>query len=526
MNDFIRKVFSFSDENNNCNTINEESTESKKENKILTVISKSIEENRKNVEIYFSNCFDVVLREITAFNPQKKVLIVYLDGLSEKNIIEDLLISKLTSECGVKNESFTEEAIKFNLGLKDTEIKNDMEKSFEAIISGNPVVFIDGIDKSFEINISSPPGRDVNEPSSEVVLRGPREGFTESLTQNVSLLRKKIKNSNLKTEKFVIGKKTNTNVAIIYLSDMANEKIVNEVRRRVKDIDIESVLDSNYVEEYISDSPLSIVPIVFRTEKPDIAASKILEGKVVLIVDGSPVALSVPAIFIEFLHSGEDHYLKYTSALLNRIVRFSALIITLTLPSIYVALTNFHQELIPTKLAISIINAREGVPFPVFWECIFMLSTFEIIREAGVRMPKAMGTSISIVGGLVLGDAAVKAGLVGTPMVGIVSLTAITKFTISSIELELPIVYIRFIFMVLSGSLGLAGLTCGFLLVSMRLVSIRSFGVPYMYPICPFNMKLEEDVIFRAPIYKLNVNQKLLNIKMNLKRGSVHKGSK
>jgi Bacillus/Clostridium GerA spore germination protein. len=524
MSNFIKKIISSVNRNNNSENINNNQCQKKKR----TSISKSIEENRQYIESYFSYCFDLVMREISFFNINgKKTLVVYLEGLSEKKLIEDFLISKLTSEINVNNMSLNEEELlKYRLGIKDTEIYEDIEKSIEAILSGNPVVFVNDLEKSFEINLNTSLGRQIDEPSTEVVTRGPREGFTESLITNINLIRKKIKNSNLKMEKFKVGKETNTNVVISYLSSVADKKIVNEVKERLKNIDIESVLDSNYIEEYISDAPLSIFPLVFRTEKPDIAAAKILEGRIIIIVDGSPVVLSAPALFVEFLQSGEDYYIRFSSATLNRCIRFISLIITITLPSIYIALVTFHQELIPTKLILSVISARANVPLPAMWESIFMLTAFEIMREAGIRMPKSFGQAISIVGGLVLGDAAVKAGIVGTPMVVIVALTAITKFTIPSVELELPIVYIRFFFLLLSGFLGLTGLTCGILLVSMRLVSIRSFGVPYMFPICPFSISLGEDEIIRAPMWKLNKTQRLLKLKNNFISNRIHKHSR
>lgn len=524
MSDFIKKVISFANRNSHSENINNNQSEEKKS----TSISKTINENKQYIDSYFSNCFDLVMREISFFNiNERKTLVVYLEGLSEKTLIEDFLIPKLTSEIDVKNIFLNEvELLKYKLAIKDNEIYENIEKSIEAILSGNPVIFIDGLQKSFEINLSSPPGRPIDEPSGEVVSRGPREGFTESLITNVNLIRKKIKNVSLKMEKFKVGRETNTNVVISYLSSAADKKIVDEVKERLKNINIESVLDSNYIEEYISDAPISIFPLVFRTEKPDIAAAKILEGKIIIIVDGSPVVLSVPTLFVEFLQSGEDYYIRFSSGTLNRFIRFLSLIITVTLPSVYVALVTFHQELIPTKLIVSLLSARANVPLPALWESIFMLTAFEIMREAGIRMPKSFGQAISIVGGLVLGDAAVKAGIVGTPMVVIVALTAITKFTVPAVELELPIVYTRFFFLLLSGFLGLTGLTCGILLVSMRLVSIRSFGVPYMFPICPFSINPGEDVVIRAPMWKLNKTKKLLNLKHNFISSRIHKHSR
>lgn len=523
MSNFLKKILPLGDKYK----VNKKTDNIQSNVKDSTRISKSIKDNRLYIESCFSDCFDLVIREISLFNTYKKeALIVYLEGLSEKKLIDDFLVTKLTSEADINNAALNEDQlIKYKLGIKDGGVHEDMEKSVEAILSGNPVIFADGLEKSFEINLSNPPGRAVEEPSAEVVTRGPREGFTESIVKNIALIRKRIKNSNLKMERFVIGKETNTTVIISYISNLADEKIVNEIRKRLKIIDIQSVLDSNYIEEYISDRPFSIFPSVYHTEKPDVAAGKILEGRVIIMADGSPVAISVPALFVEFIQSGEDYYIKYSSATLNRLIRYISLVITVSLPSLYVAIVSFHQEIIPTKLLISIMGARTTVPVSAFMESIFMLMAFEIMREAGIRMPKTLGPAISIVGGLVLGDAAVRAGLVGNPMVVVVALTAITKFTISSVEMEIPIVYIRFLFLVLSGYLGLVGLTCGVLLVGMRLVSIRSFGLPYMYPICPFNISSGEDVILRAPMFNLSKTQRLIKLRNDFISRRIHKRS-
>lgn len=478
------------------------------------IISKNIKQNEQYIKYYFSNCFDLTLREVSFFNiGSKKALVVYLEGLVPKELIEEFLISKLNSEVTDSCTHDEFELIKYKLGINDSQVHEGIQDTVKVVASGNPVIFVDGMEKCFEVDLSTPQGRNITEPTTESVTRGPREGFTESLTQNTILIRKKIKSCDLKMEKLKIGKQTNTDVAITYLYNKVNKKVLAELKRRLKSIDIESVLDTNYIEEYISDSYVSIFPMVFRTEKPDIAAAKILEGKIIIIADGSPVVLSVPVLFVEFLHAGEDYYIKYSSATLNRVVRFISLIITVILPSIYVSLITFHQELIPTSLIISVISSRQNVPLPALWENILMLVSFEIMREAGVRMPKVLGPAINIVGALVLGDAAVKAGIVGTATVVVVAITAITKFTIPSMELEVPIVIIRFFLMLLSGYMGLVGLVCGILLVGMRLVSIRSFGVPYMFPICPFSITMNEDEILRAPMTK-SKSSKFINRKI------------
>jgi spore germination protein KA len=480
-------------------------------------IYKDIEKNRQYIQKRFFNCFDLVIREVSLFGSEdKRALIVYLEEMSEKKIVEDDLVSKLTAPINYNHQIDEDEVelVKYNLGINDGQIHKEFKQTVSAILSGNPVIFISGIEISFEINLNTLSGRSISEPPTEVVRRGPREGFTESIMTNISLIRKRIRNCNLKAEKFEIGKKTNTEVVMVYLSGEADKKIVDTLKEKLENIKIESALDSNYISECIANQPKTMYPIVFKTEKPDIACAKILEGRIIIIVDGSPVVLSVPALFVEFLQSSEDYYIKYYSATLNRYVRYLSLIITVEFPALYVALTTFHQELIPSRLLLSLIGARTNVPFPQFFETLFMLVAFEIMREAGTRVSKTIGPTISVIGALILGDAAVRSGIVGNPTVVIVSLTAMTKFVIPAFELEHPIIYMRLFLLALSGCLGLVGLTCGILIIGSRLVSIRSFGVPYMFPVCPFNINSEKDVALRAPMSELKNTQRVLDLKV------------
>lgn len=483
--------------------------------KTKRAVSEDLITNKNYIVSHFSNCFDLIMREVSFFNiNKKKALVIYLKGLTPKKLIEDSLISKLTSKINISNNPLSDiELLKYHFGIENDKIYDYLEDCIEIILSGNPIIFVDGLQTFVEVDLKSPPERSIQEPSSEPVLRGPKEGFTESLVKNICLIRKKIQNSNLKVEVFRLGEETNTQVAISYVFNIASKKIILEVKKRLKNIDIDSLLDSNYIEEYISDNPHSIFPSIFRTERPDIAAAKLLEGRVLIIVEGSPSVISVPVLFVEFMHSSEDYYIKYTSATLNRFIRYISLFITISLPSMYVALVTFHQELIPTELFISIINSRINVPLPALWECLLMLIAYEIIREAGLRMPKALGQAVSIVGALVLGDAAVKAGIIGTPLVIVIALTAISLFTIPSPELHIPITYVRFILLLSSGFFGLIGFICALLVICLELVSMRSFGIPYMFPLCPFNLKLSEDVILRAPLYNLNKKQPMLKLK-------------
>ncbi|SHE34036.1 spore germination protein KA [Caldanaerobius fijiensis DSM 17918] len=496
--------------------------EGRTENKDVN-IAKNLDDNEKYIKTIFDKCSDIVIRKFNiANNPNYKAALIYIDGMIQQNIIEESIIKRLTN----KNADHTynpgsEKYSKYLLGIKDEDIYEKMDNAIEAILNGNPVLFINGISKALNVNLKNPPGRNIEEPTTETVVRGSREGFSESIRINTCLLRKKIKNVNLKMECLKIGKQTKTDVVISYLANIANHKIVNEVKERLSKIDIDSVLDSNFIEEYIDDHPLSFFPTIFRTEKPDVAAGKLLEGRIAIIVDGTPTVLTVPAIFAEFIQTGEDYYMRFIPATLNRWLRYFSFFLSLTLPGFYVALVTFHQELVPTSLVVTIIKARAGVPLPSLWECFMMLLAYEILREAGVRMPRAVGQAVSVVGALVLGQAAVEAGLVSTPMVIVTALTGIASFTIPSPEMNMALTYPRFILLFLGGTLGILGLTCGLLIMLMNLISMRSFGVPYMGPIVPLIMEELPDIAIRAPLWSTIRRPKLITWKRDNRRQTI-----
>ncbi|MDD3224371.1 MAG: spore germination protein [Clostridium sp.] len=472
-------------------------------------VSPIIGQNIRNIKIAFNNCFDITIKEIYMLNFNRgKIVVAYLLGLTTEEIVDKIIISKFPLKKDIDFKDFKTSIIS-TLGISSENVVKDFNKCIEDILSGNVVVFVDMVEYGFSLNINNPPQRSIEEPNNETVLRGPREGFTESLQKNIGLIRKNIKSRNLKLEKFTVGKDSKKDLAICYISGAADESIVEEVKKRIKSINIKSVLESNYIAECIQDNSISAFPTIYRTEKPDVAASKLLEGKVLIMLEGTPVVLSVPALFVEFMQSADDYYVRSISASLNRGLRYIGIFMTLTLPAIYVALVDFHQELIPTSLAITFINSRSGVPFPAAWECFLMLIFYDIIREAGIRIPKTLGQTVSIVGTLVLGEAAVRAGIVGAPVIIVVGFTGIALFTVPSPELNTSINIIKYVFLFLASILGIIGIIYGMLFILMYLISIRSFGVPYMYPFAPLCIKRNEDTLMRMYIGKLD---KLTNL--------------
>lgn len=516
MLNFLKSVFSLSNNNTTTNVNKNTDTHEYKHTKVSHIL----EDNKIAIKNILNNFSDLIIREVKITNnPKFGAMLVYINNMIQTGLIEESIIEKLTS----KREEYTynpgtKEYSKYLFGIRDEDVHIDMSKVIDSILSGKLILFIDGLDEAMVIDINKPPARSIEEPQVETVIRGPREGFTESMTTNITLIRKKIKSTNLKTQTFKMGWETKTDITIAYLSNIANPKIVSEVRERLNKIDVDAVISANYIKEYIEDDPLGTFPTVFSTERPDVVATKILEGRIAVIVDGTPLVITVPSLFIEFLITNEDYYLKFVPGTINRWIRYLSFILTITLPGTYLAITTFHQEVIPTPLLITFIKARSKVPYSALLECFLMLLMYEILREAGVRMPRAVGQAMSVVGALVLGQAAVEAGIVSTPMVIVVSTTAICSFSIPATDMYAAITAPRFIFMILGGTFGLLGLTCGIIILFMILISKRSFGVPYMAPLAPFISEEFPDLLMRRPIWSKFKRSRLITGKSSIKR--------
>ena len=380
---------------------------------------------------------------------------------------------------------------------------NDFQSLYDEILDGNVVFMVNGIAGFFSIAARSNEGRAVTEPTSQTIIKGPKDAFTEDIDKNLFLIRKRIRNKALKVEDIKLGSVTNTRVKYLYISSIAKEDIVKDIRDRLYGIDYDGIFDTGYIEQLIKTDKYSIFPQILNSEKPDAVAGALLEGRVAIIVDGTPYALTAPAVFNDFIQSSEDYYYTFYVASAMRIVRYIALFLTLLVPAMYVALTTFHQEIIPTPLLVSIAAQREGVPFPAFLEVLIMEIAFEIIREAGIRMPRAIGPAISIVGALVLGQSAVEAGIISALVVIVVALTAISSFAITNYGMSNSIRLLRFVFIILASTLGLYGISMGLIILVLHLCKLKSAGVPYMTPIAPWIKGMNKDNFIRAPLWSL-----------------------
>ena len=353
------------------------------------------------------------------------------------------------------------------------------------LILGNCILFIDTLDIAFDIEVKNFKQRNIEAPNNEIVIKGPHEAFVENIRTNTSLIRKIVNNENLIIENIEVGKITKTKCAVCYMQNITNNDLVNEVKFRLNNLDIDSLLSAGELEQLITDSNILGIPQVLSTERPDKATKYLLNGRVVVIVNGTPYGIIMPAVLIDFLTSSEDSNLNLNFGNFLRILRILASFITLLLPGLYVSITSFHQEILPTSLLYSILGSRENVPFPIIFEILLMEISFELIREAGLRVPSPIGPTIGIVGALVLGQAAVSAGIVSPILIIIVAITAIASFAIPDFSFGFHLRYYRFAFILLGFMSGFLGISLGLFIYISILCNIHSFGIPFTSPFAP-----------------------------------------
>lgn len=441
-------------------------------------------------------------------NPEYPGSCYYLEGLADPAIIDKALKALVVSGAELVEEpallATAEEilsSLMFNASIK---ICKSLATGIEGILCGDTLILIDGVEQTLLVSSKGWKDRSVEEPASENNVRGPRDGFTESIRTNTALVRRRIKDPMLRMDGIVIGTRTKTDINIAYIQDLVKVGLVDEVKKRLSRIQIDAILESGYIEEMIEDAPLSPFNTIQSTERPDKVASALLEGRVAIFTDNTPVALIVPTFFWQFIQAPDDYYNRYWAGTFFRIVRYIAFMISLILPSIYVMLVSFHHEMIPTALALTIASGREVVPFPVLLEAVLMELAFELMREAGLRMPKPIGQAVSIVGSLIIGQAAVQAGLASPFMVIVIAITGISSFAIPSYSSSLALRIFRFPLLIASGTLGLLGFSGTFFILMLHALSIRSFGEPYLAPASPFRQEDQRDMMLRMPLWMMD----------------------
>jgi spore germination protein KA len=475
----------------------------------------SLSDNLDIIRQKTGNSSDVVVRQLKmGENSDINTALVYVEGIVDNRSIQEFLLqSMMKDEHKEKlNEHDALEMIsEYMMTIGKVTSFDTWDDLFSSLMAGDTLILVDGIAKALSACTKGGEKRSISESTTQMVVRGPKGAFTESIGTNTAMIRRIIKTPDLWMESLKVGRVTKTDVTLMYIHGIANDKVVEEVRQRINRIDIDSILESGYIEQMIEDQTMTPFPTIFNTERPDVVAGNLFEGRIAIFVDGTPFVLIAPALFIQFFQSAEDYYARFDIATSIRLLRILMFTISLIAPATFVAVTTFHQEMVPTTLIVAIAAQREAVPFPAFVEALLMEITFEILREAGIRLPKAIGSAVSIVGALVIGQAAVQASIVSPAMVIIVSITAIASFATPSFDMAISARLIRFMFMIGAATFGFYGIILILLMMVVHLCSLRSFGVPYMAPFAPFIPVNNGDTFIRLPWWSLRQRPRLLS---------------
>ncbi|WLR50371.1 spore germination protein [Bacillus tianshenii] len=442
----------------------------------------------------FENPADLIIHHIK--KSTYSVAVIYFKSLADKEIVQREIIDRL--QHAELHEPLTE-TFRRIISTPSTLEKTDDKTLLDELLDGSAIVLIEGESDYICCSVFAVRGREPSPSESEITIRGPHEAFTERLEMNISLLRMRIRHPKLRLKSVTVGKEVRTRVVIAYLEHIAPQSVLDELVKRLNKIDVNYVLESQQIEENIQDKTLSVFPTIANSERTDVIAAKIVEGRVAIFTDGTPFVLTVPTLFVEYFQTPEDYYQRWDISTLLRILRFSSFLWGIFVPALFVALTTFHQEMIPTELLISIAAQREGVPYPAFFEVMVMELIFEVLREAGLRMPKPIGSAISIVGALVLGQSAVQAGLISAAVVIVVSITAIANFVSPAYNFGISARVLRFFFLILAGSLGFYGMFFGIMMVLIHAASLQSFGVSFLSPFAPLNLRDLRDSYIKLP---------------------------
>ncbi|SMC34640.1 spore germination protein [Papillibacter cinnamivorans] len=464
-----------------------------------TKLSDRLDENIELMKILFHNDGTLRYRYIeNRYRPLVKCCLFYIDGMIDNKLMnEDIIRPLLLYPFERKPASMIDDIANKITFSNNVEKTDDIEEIIRSVVYGDTVLFLDGSDVALIFNTKGWITRSISEPEGEKVLRGPREGFNEALLINLTMVRRRLRTQELKMEFQTFGTRSQTRACICYLGNLANPQILEELKKRLETIQIDGTLDVNYINEYIKDAPYSFFKTIGTTERPDIVAGKLLEGRIALFLDGTPEVLTLPFLFIENFQSDDDYYTNYYFSSIGRLLRIFSFSVSISVPAIYVALVAFHHELLPTDLTLSISVARSSIAAPTWLEAILMLLMFEILRETGLRAPNSIGQALSIVGALVIGQAAVEARLISAPMVIIVAFSGITGIML--MRMKGSIIILRFMFLFLASFIGIYGIIFGMMGLLIHLFNMRSFGIPFMNSSVADDFQDNKDTFVRAP---------------------------
>lgn len=466
-------------------------------------ISLHLTENQEAVGQRISGCDDILLRPMKLGKGEGiSCFLIYIEVAASNMMLEDSVIGKLLNHLwDMEPEEITAAIAKNSLGISDTKELLTMDEAFAAMLAGNVVLFVDHFDKAIKIGSKGYPGVGVQKSESEKVLRGSREAFSESVKINTALIRKRIRDTELKVKEKPLGRHSDTMTAMLWLEGVAYPPVTEELERKLESFEIDGVTDSGVIEQLTADLKHSPFPQYQTTERPDRAAQAVLEGRVVLLCDNSPEALLLPVTLNSLFQTSDDYYRHFAIVSFLRLIRYLGAFLAVSLPGLYLAAVNFHTQLLPTPLILSLAEAREGVPFPAFLEVLLMELAFELLREAGLRMPGPIGNTIGIVGGLIIGQAAVSANIVSPVVVVLVALTALGSFAIPNEEISEALRLLKYLVFLLCAVFGILGLVLGWILILIHLAGVKSFGVSYLSPFSGSGKAGErKDALLRAPL--------------------------
>lgn len=454
----------------------------------------------KKLEKEFKNSDDYVKHNIE-LKDKSEIVISFIFSLVNDTLLSSGLIKSISELKELPKEGKLD-SLKSTIAIGGGLMSKNLEEVKNKLLNGAAVVAVAGEDEVLLIPVQGWERRAISEPPTSAVLKGPREGFTEDINTNIGLIRRRIKSSDLVVNECTIGKYTSTRVCIMYIDSIAEEKVVKEVERRLSKINIDGLIDSFYIQSLLEMRKSAIFKQIGNTEKPDVATSRILEGRVAITMDGSPIVLTVPYMLLEDFQSADDYYMHSMRASFVRILRLVGLIISIILPGVYVALESFHYRLLPIEFLITLANSIQGIAFPPLLEILFVLFLFEILNEASIRMPKYLGMALSIIGALILGETAVQAGMISSPSVMIVALSGITLYTVP--DQASPCSMLRLGFTIVGGIAGLYGLLIGFIFLTGYLFDMDSYGTPYMTPYAPTVKNDKKDAFIKAKMVNMN----------------------
>lgn len=547
-NKFLNELFSFDPSTHYAYNLSEtQISNNEQEHKITQKVSKYLQENLTYLTVKYNALInsDILIRKFTLNGKGKQynAALIYIDGMVDSDMVNHYVLNPLMHKNQTNTEKSTEtliinkntdlnfhttqtpelQNIIYNSLISQNSIKTENEFSniIPEINAGFTCLLVDTLDQAFCVEAKGYKTRSITKPENEVVVRGSQEAFVENIRTNTSMIRRIINNENLVIEQLSLGKVTKTTVSFCYMKNIANEDLVNEVRFRLSNIDIDSIINSGTIEQLIQDSSSILFPQTFATERCDRACNNILEGRVVILVNGNPYALIVPAILIDFITSPEDTNLKHQYGNLIRVIRSIAFFVAMFMPALYVAVTNFHQELLPTDLVFAISAMRRSIPFPVIVELLIMEISFELIREASLRVPAPIGSTIGIIGGLILGEAAVSANLVTPLLIIIVAVTGICSYAIPDFSLNFTIRTFRFMYIILGYIAGFLGISFGMFIQLILLSNLQSFGASYFSPYLPPTNKNTDSSFFIKPIWKKENRSSFLNTKRPIQEDKV-----